>query len=483
MTALPSSLVCAGCGASPDPGDPYPFRCSGRGDDVDHVVTRVLDLHAAGAAAQVAGVAAQVAGASLHDEPRPFVRYRSLLHSAHRAASAGIDDDRFVSLVADLDRRVEAVDGNGFRVTPLRRDGVISDSLGFSGAGGVWVKDETANVAGSHKGRHLFGVLLHFAVSRIAATGSTRPDDRPLAIASCGNAALAAATLAAAAQWPLRVFVPAEADEWVVAQLHRLGATVVVCRRQPGVHGDPTVARLLAELDAGCLPFTCQGNFNGLAIEGGETLGWELAEQLAPLDRPVDHLVVQVGGGALASSCAQGLAEARALGMLASVPRLHAVQTAGAHPLERAFHAVRRDLGVEAESGGAGAGCRGADRAVAAAVRHRSDYMWPWESEPHSVATGILDDETYDWAAVVAAMLRTGGRPLVADEARLVQAHALGRHAGYPVSPTGTAGLAGVLELLGAGVVGADERVVVLFTGASHPGDPAVAAGSAPAPG
>jgi hypothetical protein len=30
------------------------------------------------------------------------------------------------------------------------------------------------------------------------------------------------------------------------------------------------------------------------------------------------------------------------------------------------------------------------------------------------VATGILDDETYDWRAVVEGMLTTGGRPLVA---------------------------------------------------------------------
>ncbi len=37
--------------------------------------------------------------------------------------------------------------------------------------------------------------------------------DRPrLAIASCGNAALAAATLARAAAWPIEVFVPDWAD-------------------------------------------------------------------------------------------------------------------------------------------------------------------------------------------------------------------------------------------------------------------------------
>ena len=37
---------------------------------------------------------------------------------------------------------------------------------------------------------------------------------------------------------------------------------------------------------------------------------------------------------------------------------------------------------------------------------HRSKFMWPWEEEPKSIATGIIDDETYDWAAVVAGMER-----------------------------------------------------------------------------
>ena len=32
---------------------------------------------------------------------------------------------------------------------------------------------------------------------------------------------------------------------------------------------------------------------------------------------------------------------------------------------------------------------------------HRSQFMWPWEEPPHSVASGILDDETYDWLAIL----------------------------------------------------------------------------------
>jgi threonine synthase len=62
-------------------------------------------------------------------------------------------------------------------------------------------------------------------------------------------------------------------------------------------------------------------------------------------------------------------------------------------------------------------------------------------------------------------MLSTGGRPLVVTEARLTRANELGRTAGYPVDPTGSSGLAGLLDLVDAGDVDPDARVGVLFTG------------------
>ena len=43
-----------------------------------------------------------------------FERYRMLLHSFHRARSAGMSDDDFVGMVHRLDERVAAVDGGGF---------------------------------------------------------------------------------------------------------------------------------------------------------------------------------------------------------------------------------------------------------------------------------------------------------------------------------------------------------------------------------
>jgi threonine synthase len=426
VTTRVSRLVCAGCGAVVDPAEPFPFRCPSSGvGDIDHVLRRELDL-------------SEIRFPLDDREPNPFVRYRDLLHAYY----LGLDDGDFCRLVDGLDRRVAAIDGHGFAVTPFARSAELSDRLRFSARGGVWVKDETGNVSGSHKARHLFGVLLYLEAAERAglADPSRRPD---LAIASCGNAALAAAVVAAAGGRALRVFVPADADPVVLARLEELGAHVVTCPRDDAP-GDPTYRRLLEALDEGALPFTCQGNLNGLAVEGGQTLGWELASSGVPLDR----LVVQVGGGALASACIHAFREAAALGAVPAVPRIDTVQTESAWPLKRAFDSLELlpDLDY--------------------ARRHRSEFMWPWEQEPHSIAGGILDDETYDWLAVAEGMLATGGRPVVVGEATLADANHLAVAAtGIDVDPTGSAGLAGLLALRAAGEVAEDERVALLFTG------------------
>ncbi len=380
------------------------------------------------------------------DSDNPFIRYRSLLHSYQRWRDAGRDDAAFVALVTELDARVAAVDGRGFRRTPLSRHAALDDATGAR----VWVKDETANVSGSHKGRHLMGLMILLGV--IEGIGGLTPEQAaaPLAIASCGNAALAAAVVAAAGARRLEVFVPVDADASVVERLHALGATVTVCPRPPGVAGDPCYGQFVAAVGRGAIAFGCQGPDNGLTIEGGATMAWEMAEALAVAGVVPDRLIVQVGGGALASACIQGLHDAVALDALARMPVCDTVQTEGAYPLWRAHAAV-----TKATSDGLSPA-----EALRDAVRHRSRAMWPWETAPASVAHGILDDETYDWAAVVGGMIDTGGSVIVAGEQELDDANRLARRTtGINVDHTGSAGLAGLLAQPSGG------DVVVIFSG------------------
>jgi len=458
-------LTCAGCGAQQALDEPLPFRCpnAGRVDDSDHVLARGLELEGTGLPAE--------------GEPNPFLRFRRLLYSWHWAQRAGLSDADYARTVDEVDAALATTSGSGFAETPYARHDALASEVGVAA---LWVKDETGGVGGSHKARHLMGPLLQIEVARRAG----RLDRPPrLAIASCGNAALAAAELARARGLALCVFVPERADASVLAALEGRGAEVVRCRRPPSERGDPCVHRFRESLGGRTLPFTCQGSENALVIEGGATLGWELAAQHAALSpRPLERLVVQVGGGALASACALALREARALGVVRELPRIHTVQTEGGHPLERAWRRVaarivrRLPAGPPASDDRTLAGwiCEYAgaellESQLEHAARHRSEFMWPWESEPRSVATGILDDETYDWHAVLRAMLETGGWPLVVSEETLVRAHELARRAtGTLVSVTGAAGLAGVLELQRRGALSPDEHVAVLFTGAAR---------------
>jgi threonine dehydratase len=334
------------------------------------------------------------------DDQNPFVRYGPRLAWWAFARANGLTATACEALTYEV--------AGSFAITPFERSSTLSDELQLD----VWVKDETGNVAGSHKARHLVGILLHLRAAETLGLLDERP---PLAIASCGNAGLAAATLAAQADWPLDVYVPTWMDDAFGERLDQLGARIHRCdRRDDDPAGDPAMLRFREARSAGAIPFTVQGPENGLCLDGGRTIGWEIADQAKAAGVELDRVVVQVGGGAFAACVGAGLGRG---------VRLDTVQAEGCAPLADAWQ-----------------------RAVALdrPERHWSQVMRPWD-DPHSAADGILDDETYDWIADVEAMIESGGEPIVAPETEIQRAHTLATAAGYSVSHTGTAGLAGVL--------------------------------------
>lgn len=468
---IAARVVCAGCGAVAD--HELPFRCDAmqEGDDADHLLQRELPaVHGERLAWDVT-------------TEQPFLRYRQRSYARAAALAGGLSDEQFVDIVRHLDARVALVDGAGFTRTAVVRLPAVAKRLGLTGTGQVFAKLDATAVAGSHKARHLFGIMLTLLVRERLDGGGARPT---LAIASCGNAALAAAVVARAALWPLQVFVPPDAEPAILERLASLGADVQLCPRQPDEIGDPCVLRFRAAVENGALPFCCQGNDNGLTIEGGETLAYELVEQVVgqkgESGQGLDRVLVQVGGGALMSAIVQGLQHAVHIGALPALPRLHAVQTRGGFPLARAWTraavTIEQALVAAGETPPAATAPptaraswlqRHAEHPAALAVRqrmrtHRSEFMWPWQPPPHSVAHGILDDETYDWRVLVEAMLTTGGFPVIVDDEIILEARELARVAtGVAVSATGAAGLAGLLTL--AGTVAPDERVAVVLSG------------------
>lgn len=414
---MTAGFRCAVCGASVDIATPFAWRCpNATPADPYHV------LHLLRSGQGIAGPVGQFpARKETAEEVDPFVAYGPRLAWWAFAVANGMSDDACEALT----HRV----AGDFRVTPFERSAHLSDALGLD----IWVKDETGNVAGSHKARHLVTILLHLLAAESLGMLTERP---PLAIASCGNAALAAATLAARADWPIDVYVPTWIDPAMGDQLHGLGATVHPCeRRADDPPGDPAMLRCREAIAHGAIPFTVQGPENAYCLDGGRTLGWEIAAQAAAAGLTLDRIVVQVGGGALAACVGAGLGPG---------VRLDTVQTEGCAPLADTWHAITMIDHPE---------------------RYWSQVMRPWP-DPHSIADGILDDETYDWIAVVQAMVESGGTPIVAAESDVVRAHELATAAGFRASPTGSAGLAGVLAA--RGLIHDHDRVAVIMSGVAR---------------
>ena len=425
MSGTVTGLTCSVCGSHLGIASPLSWKCPNATDADRH---HVLDFDS------------EIDVFRPTDDENPFLAYREYLAVDAYGLALGLDADTRIAIIRELDDAVRAVDGTGFIRTPMKRADVLSDELGFTSDGGIWIKDETHNVAGSHKARHLFTELVYLVMTERAGVAPWKtPSERPmLAIASCGNAAIAASTLAAAVQWPIAVHVPVASAPSVLLKLESLHADIRVCPRlETDPTGDPCVLRFREEVAAGAIPFGVQGTENAWCLDGGRTIGWEMLKEIG---HRVDRIFIQVGGGAFASSIAASMRN------VGTHPKLHAVQAEGCAPLSRAWSRA-------IETGGArDAGSRW------------SDCMWAWEEEPHSLADGILDDETYDWIGILNGMSDTGGFPVVADEEVVVRAHELAsRFTDISVSPTGSAGLAGVLQI--RDLIADDERIVVVFSG------------------
>lgn len=389
---------CATCGTEVPIDTVNPFRCPAAGDS-HHALHPVIGTDIP----------------ELIDDPNPFVRYgRSLAWWAF-AQAHGMSDEQCIALTREV--------ADGFFITPCASNELLSAKLGAD----VWVKNETGQLGGSHKARHLVTILLHLRAAEELGLAD-KDNRRPLAIASCGNAAIAASTLAKTAGWPIQVYVP-DIEGSVIDTLAALGAEINKCPRREGEAGDPAVLRFREAVAGGAIPFSVQGPENGLCLDGGRTIGWEMRDALPAPAR----VLIQVGGGAFAACMGWGLGP---------IYQLDTVQTEGGAPLNRAWELSQ---GVPASELG----------------KRWGEFMTPWDN-PRSLADGILDDETYDWQADFDVMRTSAGRPIVVEESIVEQAWELAKETGINVSPTGSAGLAG---LMAPGALQEGERVAIVFSG------------------
>jgi threonine synthase len=296
--------------------------------------------------------------------------------------------------------------------TPLVRRERVAE---WCGLGSIHLKLEGANPTGSFKDRGM----------TVAVTQARRVSAPAIACASTGNTSASLAAYAALAGLPALVLVP----KGQVA-LGKLSQTIAYGARTLLVRGDFDDCLALARAAADTLGVYLANSINPFRIAGQKTIVLEMLQQLGW--RAPDWIVLPAGNLGNTSAFGAALREAKELGLIDSMPRLAAVQAAGAAPFAASFKDDFRE-------------------------RHKV------RAETAATAIRIGDPASYDRA--VRAIRETNGVVIAVSDADILDAKAVVDSSGVGCEPASAASVAGARELARRGVIRRNDRVVGVLTG------------------
>src|SRR5215210_5855180 len=190
----------------------------------------------------------------------------------------------------------------------------------WTGAQHLLLKHEGHNPTGSFKDRGM----------TVGVTQARRIGATAVACASTGNTSASLAAYAAQAGIPSLVLVPA--DQVAVGKLAQslaYGAKTLLVR------GDFDACLKLVEEASRRLGVYLLNSINPFRIEGQKTIVLEMLQQLGW--EPPDWIVLPAGNLGNTAAFGKALLEAHRWGLISQLPRLAAVQAAGAAPFARSF--------------------------------------------------------------------------------------------------------------------------------------------------
>jgi threonine synthase len=300
--------------------------------------------------------------------------------------------------------------------TPLLPAARLGAQLGLEQ---LYIKDEGQNPTQSFKARGMTA-----AVSMAKELGAHK-----LAVPSAGNAAGALAAYAARAGLAAYIFMPQDTPRANVIECEQTGAHVTLMQGLITDCGAEVGRRREAEgwFDVSTLK-------EPYRVEGKKTLGYELAEQMN-WTLP-DVIIYPTGGGTGLIGMWKAFDEMEQMGWIDSKrPRMVTVQAAGCAPIVRAFEQGERFAAEFPNAATTASGLR-----VPKAI---GDFL-------------ILD-----------ALRASGGTAVaVTDEELIAATREIGAAEGLFCAPEGAACLPALRQLLAAGKVDRDERIVLFNTGA-----------------
>jgi threonine synthase len=323
------------------------------------------------------------------------------------ATSSGVWRFREIVLPA-ADTVVSHPEGN----TPLLHRVVLDQ---WAGVDHLLLKHEGHNPTGSFKDRGM----------TVGVTQARRIGATAVACASTGNTSASLAAYASQAGLPALVLVPKDGvSAGKLAQALGYGATTLLVR------GDFDDCLRLVEEASTQLGVYLLNSINPFRIEGQKTIILELLQQL--LWESPDWIVFPAGNLGNTAAFGKALREAKEWGLISRVPRLAAVQAAGAAPFARSF-----------EEG--------------FVQRHRV--------KAETVATAIRIGNPASYERAVTAIRETDGLVLAVTDAELLEAKAAIDRSGVGCEPASAVSVAGLRQLVQRGTIKPSERVVSVLTG------------------
>jgi threonine synthase len=277
------------------------------------------------------------------------------------------------------------------------------------------MKHEGHNPTGSFKDRGM----------TVAMTQARRTAARAVACASTGNTSASLAAYAAQAGLPALVFVPAGQ-----VALGKLTQTMAYGAKTLLVRGNFDACLTLARDASRELDIQLLNSINPFRLEGQKSIVLELLDQLG-WDAP-DWIALPAGNLGNTSAFGKALREARALGLIARLPRIAAIQAAGASPFAQSF---------------------------------REQFARRIQVDPETVATAIRIGAPASWARAIRAIRETNGVVTSVTDAEIMEAKAVIDASGVGCEPASAASAAGVARLKREGVIASSDRVVAVLTG------------------
>ena len=296
--------------------------------------------------------------------------------------------------------------------TPLYEAQMTHKTLGLKK---VYIKDEGVNPTGSLKDR----------ASAVAVIKAITYGYDTISCSSTGNAASSLAGNAARMGLKTVIFVPKRAPSGKLRQLMMYGARVI------SVDGDyrDTYNLSKAAIDEFNW-YNRNAAINPHLVEGKKTVALEIAEQLQ--FQPTDWVVVSVGDGCTIAGVYKGFYDLKMLGLIAKIPKLLGVQSAGCDPFVQAAKASR-DLE---------------------------------EVEENTIADSIAVGLPRNPVKGLAAVKKSQGQWInVSDEHILASMKTLGKTEGIFGEPAGVTAYAGLEKAVKEGIITASETATIIVTG------------------